>query len=179
MSTNGKATAKRKATPRKPATARKRDVHVKDVPRDGNGKWLPGQSANPAGRPASGAGLAAAIGVELSQTDATGRTNAQAVAQRLVAGALGDDVRYLTALLSYVLVKPTAAPEPEDIPTPSASRVVFLTTKFLQRQKPGLLDSFLAELGGNGHDNQGEGRGIARATRDGRRSNADHQPVDL
>jgi len=70
--------------------------------RDAGGRWQPGSSGNPAGRPPSRACLAEALRRRLSAevTLSTGEraTVAEAVASRLVALALGGDVSALRLL---------------------------------------------------------------------------------
>jgi len=71
-------------------------------PRDGQGRWQPGASGNPDGRPRKGACLAEALRRRLSaavtMSNGGRATVAEAVAGRLVALALSGDVAALRLL---------------------------------------------------------------------------------
>jgi len=70
--------------------------------RDAAGRWQPGESGNPNGRPRKGMALAEALrgrlGREVTLADGTKVTVAEAVAGRLVALALAGDVAALRLL---------------------------------------------------------------------------------
>jgi len=78
--------------------------------RDEKGRWLPGHSGNPRGRPRKGRALSehlrAVLGEEVEAPDGRRVTRARLLAEVLVSAALGGDVRAARLLLEHLEGRP-------------------------------------------------------------------------
>ncbi len=88
--------------------AHRLDKQVKNKPlRDEKGRLLPGNTANPKGRPRKGQALAEWIRAELDKKHGkTKKTKGQIVAEKLVGQAIEGDGRAMHEVLDRVLGKP-------------------------------------------------------------------------
>src|SRR5437879_1349165 len=66
-----------------------------------NGRFRPGASGNPGGRP-KGASLGALLREALDADDGTGKTRAERLAETLVTAAIGGDVRAIALVFDRV-----------------------------------------------------------------------------
>ena len=141
---------KRKETPKRKAPVKQDDN--RSAERDTAGRFVPGQSGNPNGRPPSGCALSEAIRAALDAAGEDGRPKRAIIAQQLVDGAVDGDPRMLGLVLRFTTPVPTD-PGSEAPTEAGAARVVFSTIAFLQSRAPKLMDEYLMSLpGGNGHD---------------------------
>lgn len=77
--------------------------------RDENGRYLPGTSGNPGGRPKGSVSLVAALRRELERRQDSGQPGIEAVAARLVDLAVGGDLRAAREIADRLDGKPTQA----------------------------------------------------------------------
>lgn len=73
--------------------------------RDGNGRWTPGHSGNPGGRPSSQS-LNSAIRAKLDEMHEDGQTRAQRIAAILVELAEGGDLRAIREVIDRTEGRP-------------------------------------------------------------------------
>lgn len=77
--------------------------------RDEQGRYLPGTSGNPGGRPKGSVSLVAALRRELERRQDSGQPGIEAVAARLVDLAVGGDLRAAREIADRLDGKPTQA----------------------------------------------------------------------
>lgn len=77
------------------------------VTRDDHGRYVPGTSGNPSGRPKGSASLVAALRRELERRTDAGSPGLEAVAARLVDLAIAGDIRAVREIADRLDGKPT------------------------------------------------------------------------
>lgn len=82
--------------------------------RDELGRWVPGRSGNPYGRPRGAVGLTTTIREELERLADDGRTFREMLAERVVAMALAGDIRAIAFVADRVEGKPRESEREDD-----------------------------------------------------------------